>query len=132
MWDLTVSDVHTFAVGEGQWVVHNDSCPDWITPGSLASDEEARLLETVGHIDAGTVPGGDAAIKWDTPFRNREGNLPGASGPGSPYREYRVDPGSHVTGPGTTRLVRNPSEGTMYYTWTHYGKTGSPPFVRIR
>ena len=23
MWDLTVSDVHTFAVGEGQWVVHN-------------------------------------------------------------------------------------------------------------
>jgi hypothetical protein len=21
MWDLTVSDVHTFAVGEGQWVV---------------------------------------------------------------------------------------------------------------
>jgi hypothetical protein len=23
MWDLTVSDVHTFAVGEGEWVVHN-------------------------------------------------------------------------------------------------------------
>ena len=23
MWDLTVSDVHTFAVGEGPWVVHN-------------------------------------------------------------------------------------------------------------
>ena len=27
MWDLTVSDVHTFAVGEGQWVVHNCAGP---------------------------------------------------------------------------------------------------------
>ena len=27
MWDLTVSDVHTFAVGEGEWVVHNECRP---------------------------------------------------------------------------------------------------------
>ena len=26
MWDLTVQGVHTFAVGEGEWVVHNKDC----------------------------------------------------------------------------------------------------------
>jgi hypothetical protein len=26
MYDLTVSNVHTFAVGDGQWVVHNTTC----------------------------------------------------------------------------------------------------------
>lgn len=34
MYDLTVEEVHTFAVGDGDWVVHNDECYDgWaITP----------------------------------------------------------------------------------------------------
>jgi hypothetical protein len=26
MWDLTVSNVHTFAVGAGEFVVHNNRC----------------------------------------------------------------------------------------------------------
>ena len=44
------------------------------------------------HIDAGTRPAGPLGIRWGISFRNREGNLPGASGPASPYSEFRVTP----------------------------------------
>jgi hypothetical protein len=43
MWDLTVSDVHTFAVGDGQWVVHNAG------PCSVAGAAERTIH---GNADA--------------------------------------------------------------------------------
>lgn len=48
-----------------------------ITPGSLPAAEEESLLRTLDHIDAGTIPTGSLAKKWGTPFRNRDGDLPG-------------------------------------------------------
>jgi guanyl-specific ribonuclease Sa len=103
-----------------------------IMPGSLPAAEEAALLRTLKHIDAGTTPTGSLAKKWGTHFKNWDGDLPGASGPASPYREYRVAPASGVSGAGTNRVVVNSQTGEMYYTWTHYGDTAAPAFVKIR
>jgi len=103
-----------------------------ITPGSLPASEEASLLQTLGHIDAGTIPTDSIATKWGTQFKNWDGDLPGASGAASPYQEYRVAPPSGTTGAGELRVVANQQTGETYYTWTHYGGSGNPAFVRIR
>ena len=29
MYNLTVDEAHTFFVGDGQWLVHNNSCDKW-------------------------------------------------------------------------------------------------------
>jgi hypothetical protein len=39
MWDLTVSHLHTFAVGDGQYVVHN--CPDGSDPPGGNSNDSS-------------------------------------------------------------------------------------------
>jgi len=103
-----------------------------ITPGSLPAEEEAALLRTLRHIDAGTTPTGPLQTKWGTKFKNWNGDLPGAQGPSSPYREYRVAPPPGTSGPGARRVVVNTSTGDVYYTWTHYGDSGPPAFVQIR
>jgi RHS repeat-associated protein len=103
-----------------------------VTPGSLHAAEEARVLATLRHIDAGTVPSGALANRWGTRFRNWAGDLPGGRGPGSPYLEYRVAPAAGTSGAGGSRIVANQLTGEMYYTWTHYGDMALPPFVQIR
>lgn len=108
------------------------SCPCMITPGSLPPAEETAVQDTMKHIDAGTTPTGALATKWGTIFKNWAGDLPGASGPTSPYREYRVAPPAGTTGAGPNRIVVNCQTGEVYYTWTHYGDSGLPAFVRIR
>jgi hypothetical protein len=104
--------------------------PARISPGSLPASEEAAALKTIQHIDAGTKPAGAVGTKWGTKFFNKNGDLPGPSGATSPYREYRV-----ASGPGganVRRIVKNELTGEMYYSWTHYGDTGKPAFVKIR
>lgn len=103
-----------------------------ITPGSLPADEESALDKTVGYIDSGTTPSGGLAKNWGAPFRNWNGDLPGGVGENSPYEEYRVSPPAGTSGAGPLRVVYNPDTGDMYYTWTHYGDSGYPPFVQIR
>jgi hypothetical protein len=103
-----------------------------ITPGSLPAAEEAAVLGTLRHIDAGTNPTGALAKKWGTQFKNWDGDLPGAQGMASPYLEYRVAPPPGVSGAGPNRIVVNSQTGEAYYTWTHYGDTGAPAFVQIR
>jgi hypothetical protein len=104
----------------------------WVV-STFPGDEEGAIQTTLGHIDAGSSPSGPLGKKWGTPFKNKEeGNLPGGSGANSPYLEYRVHPGPGVRGAGTRRIVRNDQTGETYYTWTHYGAAGDPPFVRIR
>lgn len=49
MYNLTVDEAHTFYVGDGQWLVHND-CEDLI---EIARDLQARLP---------TTPGGEATF----------------------------------------------------------------------
>jgi RHS repeat-associated protein len=103
-----------------------------ITPGSLPPDEEARLMATLQHIDAGTTPAAPLGQRWGIPFQNREGKLPGPSGQASPYVEYRVTPPPGTSGPGATRVVVNSQTGATYYTWTHYGQSGDPAFMQVR
>jgi hypothetical protein len=103
-----------------------------IVPGSLPAAEEAAALSTLRHIDAGTKPTGDLAKKWGTQFKNWSGDLPGAQGAASLYREYRVAPSAGTTGAGTNRIVVNSQTGEVYYTWTHYGDTAKPAFVQVR
>jgi len=104
----------------------------FVTPGSLPVDEAAALRTTMSHIDAATKPTGAIGKKWGTTFKNWNGDLPGKSGADSPFREYRVSPGVGEAGAGTRRVVVNTETGEVYYTWTHYGDAGNPPFVRIR
>ena len=138
VYNFTVDQNHDYFVGETGFLVHNaGDCgcgpgnpPSWITPGSLPPDEENLLLDTLSNLDNGTIPAGPTGVKWGAPFKNWSGFLPGGQGPGSPFQEYRV--GSGGLGAGTRRVVHNPASGEAYYTWTHYGDTGCPPFVRIR
>lgn len=134
MYNLTVGAAHTYFVGKGQWLVHN-ACPvriARIAPGSLPSEEEAAVLQTLQHIDAGTNPVGPLKKKWGTKFQNVGGDLPGGQYPASPYREYRVAPAPGTIGPGARRIVADTTTGEIYYTWTHYGDSGFPPFVQVR
>jgi RHS repeat-associated protein len=84
MWDLTVSDVHTFAVGEGQWVVHN--CDrNYALSNTVASHSESRpyldshqlIDEIQGAAKGIRDPGGvSTARRWDVPgfFGGKTGN----------------------------------------------------------
>lgn len=99
---------------------------------SLPAADRVAVLDTLRHIDNGTKPSGKLAVKWSTPFENRDGDLPGERFSNSPYVEYRVAPSTGTRGAGTNRIVRNTMTGEMYFTWTHYGDTGSPAFVQIR
>ena len=140
VYNFTVAKDHDYFVGETGFLVHNappcgcgpGNPPSWITPGSLPPDEENLLLDTLSNLDNGTVPTGPTGVKWGSPFNNwgTPPNLPGGQGGVSPYQEYRV--GSGGLGAGTRRVVHNPATGEAYYTWTHYGQAGCPPFVRIR
>jgi RHS repeat-associated protein len=109
----------------------------WIT-GDLPAAEESGLKDTLSHIDNGTVPAGPTSVKWGTPFKNfgapsgQEMLLPGGQGDNSPYLEYRVAPPPGTSGAGPLRVVRNTQTAATYYTWTHYGDSGDPAFVRIR
>ena len=137
MWDLTVpgNNDHDFYVVAGNTpvLVHNSNgCVPWIAPGSLPPAEESALNDTLTHIDSGTVPTDATARRWGIRFNNRDGDLPGASGSNSPYLEYRVAPPPGVNGAGPLRVVVDSQTGETYYTWTHYGDSGDPPFVRIR
>ncbi len=102
------------------------------TIDSLPAADQASVRATLQHIDNGTKPSGPLAKKWGTQFKNRGGDLPGPSGAASPYREYRVAPSPGVSGAGVNRIVVDQQSGAVYYTWTHYGDTGSPAFVQIR
>ncbi|MEY2268800.1 MULTISPECIES: polymorphic toxin-type HINT domain-containing protein [Streptomyces] len=138
-YNLTVDDLHTYYVLAGRTpvLVHNTGgpvpCPQvpWIT-SRLPAAEEAALNDTLAHITANTVPTGPTSIKWGTKFNNRDVDLPGGVGEHSPYLEYRVAPPAGTSGPGPLRVVRNQFTGETYYTWTHYGDSGKPAFVRVR
>ncbi len=45
MYDLTVAGAHTFAVGDGEWVVHNQD-PCWFAPRPTKIDD-SNLQEII-------------------------------------------------------------------------------------
>jgi guanyl-specific ribonuclease Sa len=116
-YNLTINNVHTYYVEAGTTpvLVHNsNSCVPWITPDSLPQAEDSALNDTLSHIDTGTVPSDATAKRWGIPFENRDGDLPGASGPNSPYSEYRVSPPPGVRGAGPLRVVVDDQTGETY------------------
>jgi hypothetical protein len=66
LWDLTVAEAHTFAVGAGGWIVHNADC------GKVARDLQSRLgggdivtfTKPPGTNALGPAPGNPAG-NWD-------------------------------------------------------------------
>jgi guanyl-specific ribonuclease Sa len=98
----------------------------------LSAAEQAAVLETLQHIDAGTQPTGPLAKKWRAQFKNWSGDLPGPRGESSPFREFRVEPAPGTAGAGPRRIVTNPQTREVFYTWTHYGDSGEPAFVQLR
>jgi hypothetical protein len=61
MWDLTVAKVHTFAVGGGEYVVHN--CGDTINPNDVRFTQKSIGAT---HPDGHTVAGNIAELKAGT------------------------------------------------------------------
>jgi len=96
--------------------------------GDGVADEQAALTEALAALRTPAAnpwrggPGG----KWGLGHANGEKNLPG----GTTYAEYYVRPPADAEGFGLRRLVRA-ANGKIYYTWTHYGSAGNPPFVLL-
>jgi hypothetical protein len=81
MWDLTVSAVHTFAVGAGQWVVHNAGGCGPVTKGAQGvADTEAEMIQAGGAIRASEVTfeiQGHGRVRLDTVADLPNGSLTG-------------------------------------------------------
>ena len=100
----------------------------------LSGEELAAVNATIGVIDGGPaiILSHNSGAKFNHPFGNRDGDLPGGRRSGG-YTEFYVekDP-NDATYHGSRRLVKHTASGRLYYTSTHYGDNGSPAFVRIR
>lgn len=96
--------------------------------GDGFADEQAALTEALAALRTPATNawrGGDGG-KWGVGHGNVEENLPG----GTTYREYYVRPPAGADSFGLRRLVRA-ANGKTYYSWTHYGTAGKPPFVLL-
>jgi hypothetical protein len=101
-----------------------------ITAGSLPAAEEASLLRTLGHIDAGYHSYWTAGSEVGHAVQEL-GRRP-ARCARSFFAVLGVPRGPGTSGAGPLRVVSNPQTGEIFYTWTHYGDTGTPAFVQIR
>lgn len=79
MWDLTISNVHTFAVGNGAYVVHN--CKNGLTPDDPFEAHLSRsdYPETASHIEDAVADGQPEVTQWDPSVKdaNRRESLRG-------------------------------------------------------
>jgi hypothetical protein len=99
--------------------------------GDGFKSEKAAVKETIDAIAGtgtwnGTVTGG-ATGKWGAQHGNSENNLP----PGG-YKEYYVRAPEGTNGFGNRRIVVHNKTGAIYYSSTHYGERGNPPFILLR
>jgi RHS repeat-associated protein len=129
MYDLTVSNVHTFAVGDGQFVVHN--CAQKLeTFERFGSDEEAASVQLEGKLSfkPGTR-GPDGGTKWIS--------LPGSAswkrlGSSKSYSKLMTI----LTKPGTTewlQAIRNykPNEPNFFGIPSQYLEEFNNRIVKI-
>jgi hypothetical protein len=66
MWDLTVSNVHTFAVGAGEYVVHN--CGGGVSAVDPSDSKAFTITDWSGYPTDGGVP------KPEGPFKLLQGD----------------------------------------------------------
>lgn len=98
--------------------------------GDKFRNEQAAVTEAVDAIEGngtwrGTNGFGDTG-KWGTRFGDGEGNLPLGS-----FLEYYVRAENGNRKFGLRRICKHVATGRLYYTWTHYGEQGDPPFVLL-
>ena len=87
--------------------------------------EAALMAFDDGKTPTLTHPNG---MKWGDVFGNHDGDLPAAN-----YKEYYVQKATgSSTYHGNRRLVIDSKNERVYYSWTHYGDNGDPPFVLLR
>ncbi|MEM9776544.1 MAG: putative Ig domain-containing protein, partial [Chloroflexota bacterium] len=129
MYNFTVGKAHTYFVGVDEWLVHNASnCPiPRLHHSSLTGTEADELYNVVNHIRQPNAPRPAGHVgKWGATHSNREGNLP----MDVDYKEFYVptNPTESVFDPerpaGARRVVLG-SDGSIYYTNTHYGESKS-------
>jgi hypothetical protein len=79
MWNLTVSQVHTYAVGAGQYVVHNCGSGATRDDPFEAHLPRERYPETAGHIEDAVANGQPDITQWDPSMAgsNRRASLKG-------------------------------------------------------
>lgn len=97
-------------------------------------NQQDAVNNTLSHINSGTRPTGPVGTRWGVPFRNDRRDLPSHDALGRPvdYSEYRVDSTPFgETGAGSRRVVVG-SDGSRYFTGSHYGDNPGKPFVRIK
>src|SRR5262249_14640397 len=84
-----------------------------------------NIIDTTGKPPAGHQGG--------RPFRNDKNYLPHVDGNGNPitYKEWDVYPQQNGVNRGAERMVTG-SDGSAYYTDTHYGQKAMPAFQKIR
>ena len=91
---------------------------------ALTPEENDAINTTLEQIRKGNTNG----LHVHT-FNNSKSQLPNTKG--VTYTSYDVSPSPGSTNRGTRRLVYG-SDGSIYYTNTHYGDTGGIPFFQIR
>ncbi len=138
MYDLTVANLHDFAVGSGQFVVHNCDFKTFKgnNRGVFGDDAQAkaayRKLKAIdgvrrpyegANVSDDPLPG---SYKKDGDiFQNNEGHLPRKAD--GYYKEYQVLYGAD----NTNRLVIGRG-GDVWFSATHYGNLpDGPPFNRL-
>ena len=70
MYDLTVEDAHTFAVGTGQWVVHNRDCDYIQVPDGSYWDVRGQQIRDELQLDIRLGPNGEIMTKKNVAFAN--------------------------------------------------------------
>ena len=92
-----------------------------------ANTAEQAAVTSAAEAIRNDQPSPHGIGEWAAFHGNAEGYLPGDKG----YKEYYVlSPDG--TSNGVRRIVKHESSGRLYYSWTHYGKTGDPPFVLLK
>lgn len=134
MWDLTVANVHTFAVGDAQVVVHNCDFNTFLAKnkGVFESDEEAcatyNTIKRAQNNDRSLWPQADGK-PWDNStegaIRRGTGRRPPLTGKPWQYKEWTVHFGDTVPGDNNARYFRRVLMGDDGSIWfTRYHTTG--------
>jgi hypothetical protein len=110
MWDLTVSNVHTFAVGDGQFVVHN--CGGDMSATDTPTTPTSGGGGTPENVSAFGNKSGPRAPRAGTDIEVVDGNVSGQTPPGVKGASTFTDPlrtslsGHYHTLPAGTTLPK--------------------------
>jgi guanyl-specific ribonuclease Sa len=85
-----------------------------------------EAIETYQYAKANSWKARDGYV-GNREFENREGQLP----KDGTYLEYDIHPTKPGVNRGPERIVIDTKTGKAWYTSTHYGDAGEPPFVEI-